>query len=407
MRKNSLSSQSNDVREEVARFEEDPSGRIGSLQYKLSRGRFEFSPARGVAIPKPGKTDVRPIVVASIEDRIVQRAILDVLQDIDALRPHFRNPHSFGGIKRGQDDELAAVPAAIAAVLKAIGAGARYAMCADISAFFTRIPKSKVIEIIGQAVADAAFTTFLEAAIRVELSNLEKVRQHADRFPTGEIGVAQGSSLSPFLGNVLLAEFDQRMNEGDCSCIRYIDDFIILAPTAQAAAARLRSAQKILKKLGMQCAPGKTSTAPIPLDSRIEFLGIELNNGLIRPASTARERFLGKIRAAFDEGRKALTSYRNGQPLAKANALLGTLKRIDGMIQGWGKHYRFCNDIRCFDRIDAELSALIREYLGLYRHERNATPDSRRSAMLGIELLGQIKLTPLKWPQTSLRRSNR
>jgi RNA-directed DNA polymerase len=117
VRANSQSSQSSDVKDEIARFEEDPSSKLASLQQRLARNRFEFSPARGVAIPKPGKKDIRPIVIAQVEDRIVQRALLDVLQDIDNLQPHFRNPYSFGGIRRGQDDELAAVPAAIAACL--------------------------------------------------------------------------------------------------------------------------------------------------------------------------------------------------------------------------------------------------------------------------------------------------
>lgn len=403
VRANSKSSQSNDVKMEIDRFEEDPSSKIGSLQQRLSRGRFEFSPARGVAIPKSGKKDIRPVVIAPVEDRIVQRALLDVLQDIDALRPYFRNPYSFGGIRRGQDDELAAVPAAIDAILKAIGAGARFAVCADISAFFTRIPKPKVIEIVGQAVVDDEFTAFLKAAINVELSNLAKLRQYAHRFPTGEIGVAQGSSLSPFLGNIVLADFDQRMNAGDCRCIRYIDDFIILAPTAKAAAARLRMARDILGTLGMECAPGKTWEKPISVAGQIEFLGIELHNGLIRPASGARARFLAKVRAAFDEGRKALTNYRNGQSLVKANALLGTLKRVDGIVQGWGKHYRFCNDLRCFENLDAEIGMLIREYLGFYRDERSAAPEARRPAMLGIELLGTIKRKPLTWPRLSSR----
>jgi RNA-directed DNA polymerase len=77
-----------------------------------------------VPIPKPGKKDIRPIVLADVETRIVQRSILDVLLGVDALQPFFRNPHSFGGIKRQKDDSLAAVPAAIKAVLDAIGAGA-------------------------------------------------------------------------------------------------------------------------------------------------------------------------------------------------------------------------------------------------------------------------------------------
>jgi hypothetical protein len=239
------------------------------------------------------------------------------------------------------------------------------------------------------------------------LKNLSNLREHASRFPTGEIGVAQGSSLSPFLGNIVLSEFDQEMNTGDCRCIRYIDDFIILAPTAKAASARLRKARKILATLGMECAPGKTSCTPIPVTDRIEFLGIELHNGLIRPALSARTRFLGKIRSAFDDSRKAITNYNNGQPLQKMNSLLGTFRRVDGVVQGWGKHYRFCNDIRCFENLDSEIGSLIRDYLGRYRDARNAVPEARRSAILGVELLGAINRTPLVWPPSPTGRVSR
>ena len=75
-------------------------------------------------------------------------------------------------------------------------------------------------------------------AIHVELSNLAALREHADRFPTEDIGVAQGSALSPLLGNIILADFDQRMNDGECRCLRYIDDFIVLGPSSAAVMAR-------------------------------------------------------------------------------------------------------------------------------------------------------------------------
>lgn len=262
----------------------------------------------------------------------MQRAILDVLQGIEALQPFFRNPHSFGGIKRQKDDPLAAVPAAINAVLDAIGAGGRYVMCADISAFFTRISKSTVGDIVGTAVGDDEFMNFFRQAIHVELSNLAHLREHADRFPTEDIGVAQGSALSPLLGNIILAAFDKQMNEGDCRCIRYIDDFIVLGPSGKAVMARLRLAKQILGALGMSFALDKTSPNAIPVTDSFEFLGIELHNGLIRPAGRARTKFLTALRTTFEQGRKALIGYRNGQLLPKAEALLGTLTKADGMI---------------------------------------------------------------------------
>ena len=365
-------------------------------------GRFRRNPH---AIPKPGKKDIRPIVLADVETRIVQRAILDVLQGIDALQPLFLNPYSFGGIKRQEGVELAAVPAAIKAVLDAIGAGSRYVVCADISAFFTRISKSSVTDIVARAVNDSAFLALFQQAIHVELTNLAELRGHAERFPTEDLGVAQGSALSPLLGNIILSDFDKRMNEGDCRCLRYIDDFIILGPSEKAVMARVRRAKRLLEELGMTFALDKTSAHAIPVANSFEFLGIELHNGLIRPASKARTKFLTSVRTTFEQGRSALIGYRNGQPLPKAEALLGTLKRADGIIQGWGKHYRFCNDRRCFENLDAELGQLIRDYLGFYSTERRNAADHRAPAMLGVELLGALERSPFEWPRTRTRKA--
>jgi RNA-directed DNA polymerase len=364
VRTNGLASKSELVRKEIEKFDENAPRNLRSLKSRLGHGTFKFPPARGIAIPKRGKNSIRPIVLAEVEPRIVQRAILDVLQSINSLQPYFCNPFSFGGIKRRTDEPLAAVPAAIKAVLDAIGDGGQFIASADISGFFTRISKSRVAAIVGRAVDDEAFITLLGQAIRVELVNLEKLRQYASRFPTEDLGVAQGSALSPLLGNIILADFDKEMNDSDCRCIRYIDDFIIIGPTEVAVRARLRRAKRILAGLDMELALDKTSQRPIPVTESFEFLGIELNNGFIRPTPRARAKFLGSLRDTFEHGRKAFNAYRNGQPLSKPEALLGTLKRVDGIIQGWGKHYRFCNDQRCFENIDSQVDALIREYLG-------------------------------------------
>ena len=402
VRANGIASKSDAVQKEIQKFDEDPYRNLRSLKSRLGHGSFKFPPARGVPIPKPGKKDIRPIVLADVETRIVQRAILDVLQGIEALQPFILNPHSFGGIRRQKDAPLAAVPAAIKAVLDAIGDGGRYVVCVDVSAFFTRISKRTVSDIIGAAVADAEFMGLFRQAIHVELANLSRLREHADRFPTEDIGVAQGSALSPLLGNIILADFDKQMNEGDCHCIRYIDDFIVLGPSDSAVMARLRLAKRILGALGMTFALDKTSAHAIPVTSSFEFLGIELHNGLIRPAGKARAKFLAALRATFDQGRKALVGYRNGQPLLKAEALLGTLKRADGIIQGWGKHYRFCNDQRCFENLDIQLGQSIRDYLGFYAGERRGADADRAPAMLGVELLGALERSPFVWPKAAI-----
>lgn len=213
-------------------------------------------------------------------------------------------------------------------------------------------------QIVRETTGDDVFTDFFRKAINVELSNLAELREKADKFPTHEIGVAQGNSLSPLLGNIILHDFDRQMNEGDCRCLRYVDDFIILAPTKNAAEARMRKAIKILGELGMALSPEKSSSTATLISDSFEFLGIELNNGLICPSRSAQEKLSAKIKAELDKSTANFRKLKSGQAVNKQHSLINTLKRVDGIVQGWGKHYRFCNDVRCFTNLDTDIGRL-------------------------------------------------
>ena len=416
IQQNGRTSKSEDVRIELERFAEDAPGNLRRLQRQLSRGTFRFEKAKGVPIPKmdaKGKPagKFRPIVLAPVESRIVQRAVLNVLVEIDALKPYVQTPYSFGGIRsprrRGEQDRkerVSAVPAAIKAVLDEIGRGAVFAASADIRAFFTRISKDHVTSIIARAVNDQEFVDFVREAVTVELENLALLKEKAVDFPTEDIGVAQGNSLSPLLGNIALADFDRAMNEGDCRCVRYIDDFIILAPSKRAANARLQKAVKILQALGMELSPEKSSAGALDISKGFDFLGIAICPGLIRPNKKARDRFIAAVESLVDDAKKVMVGFKHGNPLKRELTLLGALKRLDGMIDGWGKHYWFCNDGQTFANLDSQLSKQVGELLGCYRSVRDGTPAKRQMALFGLSELANVKRDPFTYPSPSTER---
>ena len=413
--RNGKYSNSEDVRQAIERFAVDPSTNLRSIQHRLSKGKFDFGQARGAPIQKrDGKGNptgkIRPIVIASLEARIVQRALLNVLVEIPALAQYVNTPHSFGGLRknrspqRNPEENISAVPAAIKAVLDEIGRGADWVAAADITGFFTKISKSTVTGIIRSAVDDDDLMILLDAAIKVELENLNELRKFLDQFPIEDVGVAQGNSLSPLLGNILLAEFDTTMNEGDCRCIRYIDDFIILAPTKQAADARLRRAKKLLVEFDMVLSPEKSSKQAQNVSMAIEFLGIEISPGFIRPAKKARTKFLSSIDAQLSVSKSAITGLRQGHKLDPKLALIATLKRIDGMIDGWGKHYWFCNDRQLFHAIDLKVRSAIGAYLGAYSYTRAALPESKSHLPLGLMNLAEMDRSPFNYPKSPSHR---
>ncbi|MET3472164.1 hypothetical protein ABIC78_002699 [Novosphingobium sp. 1529] len=416
IQENGRSSKSDEVRADIAKYQENAAGNLRSLQRRLSSGTFKFPPAKGVPIHKldtKGKKTgkVRPIVLASVESRIVQRAILNVLVEIPALKPSVKTEFSFGGIRSEKPkktttgekvpraERMSAVPAAVKAVLDAIAQGARFVACGDIQSFFTKISKAAVTEIIADATGDAEFTAFFSAAIRVELENLDQLRKHGADWPIEEIGVAQGNSLSPLLGNIVLAEFDREMNAGDCRCIRYIDDIIILAPNAKAANARLRKADALLGELGMKLSPDKTSSQAVSVSAGFDFLGINFCPGAVRPTQKAQMKFLASIDEIFEEGRKSLNLMKDGERNMRPHTLLGTLKRLDGMIEGWGKHYWFCNDEQIWKNVDSKINSKILHFLGVYRKVRNEAIEERRMGLLGVSELSRIAREPFSYPK--------
>jgi len=106
-----------------------------------------------------------------------------------AMKKFVVTPHSFGGFRREEGKEIAAVPAAINEVLKAIENGARFVMSADISRFFTRISKSTVRGIVLWRRSDDEFMALFDEAIKVELANLAELREKAEMFPIEDIAL--------------------------------------------------------------------------------------------------------------------------------------------------------------------------------------------------------------------------
>ncbi len=409
---NGRSSKSIGVRAEIERFAEDPSKSLRSLRHRLSRGQFKFPAATGVPIAKRDATGrrtgkVRPIVLAPVESRIVQRAILNILQHFKPLARYFDTPYSFGGIRSSRDkntesreESLSAVPGAIKCVLDEIGSGAKYVICADIRAFFTRVPREDVISVISETVNDEEFVDLLRKAVTTELDNMAELRAQADLFPIGDIGVAQGNSLSPLFGNVALFDFDAEMNMGDCRCIRYIDDFIIMAPTARAANIQLKRASKILAGKSMELSLEKTSRAAVPIERGFEFLGIEVIPGLVRPSRRARSQLITKVDNIFSGALKKYKGLLKEGKFDEMPTFVSVIREVDGVVNGWAKHYWFCSDSQILKDIDLEVERRASQFFGSFSVIKSKVPKGHVLRLWGVSSATSGKRTPFKYPSS-------
>jgi retron-type reverse transcriptase len=393
---NGISSDKEETKKLVKEFSVGIESHLETIYRHLLKGKFKFLPAQGILIPRKGKRP-RPIVKSPIPARIVQRAILDVLQSDPAIEPYYKNPASFGGIR----GKRLGVPGAVRAVYGAIRSdGAKFYIKSDIDSFFTKIPRNTVLAKISSVIPDAKFQSLLEKATHVELDNLAFLGASATFFPSYEIGVAQGCCLSPLLGNILLESFDKELNGRGITCIRYIDDFIILGPNRHKVEAAFRSALRILATHGLTAYDPKLASDKADMGevrNGFEFLGCNIRPGMISPAGKSRQRIIDAVKAALDQS-QTLMDHPRELMLADLSAV-ATLADVNNILQGWGNQYAFCNDREVLKMLDLTISRMIENYWRaiIRRYAQLTAENDLKSSrqLLGVHLLVDSKFDPI------------
>lgn len=339
-------------------------------------------------------------MVSHLDDRVVQRSILQVLSNHPPIRDLIRVPTSFGGI----EGSGSGVRKALREAVKRVQSGARYYVRSDIRDFFGSIRKQEVLQLLSRRLEDDRMLSFVGEAIEVELHNLGSLGRDARLFPLHEIGVAQGCCLSPLLGNLLLHDFNHQLNGRGLHCLRYIDDFLLLGRTETKVRKGFESALGLLESHGLTAydpwekgaKAGKGWT-----ERGFTFLGCEVRPDCIRPSSKARRRLVSKLEEVLVSSRRALLSGKRRD--LQRRDVLTTLTTVDNVLRGWGNQYSFCNDSRLWRQLDQRIDELIRKYLGFYSAARNKAsrrPDSLQVTrrLLGVHLLEDSKSDPILKP---------
>lgn len=193
-------------------------GRIELLRRRLLEGSYQPSALRRVVIPKPNGGE-RHLGVPTVEDRLVQQAILQVLQPI--LDPTF-SAHSYGF--RPNRSAHQAIEAAQAYIQE----GYDWVVDIDLEAFFDRVHHDRLMSRLGRYVADKRMRWIIRRFLQAGVMENGVVR------PTRE-GTPQGGPLSPLLANLVLDELDQELEERGLRFVRYADDCNVYVRSERAA----------------------------------------------------------------------------------------------------------------------------------------------------------------------------
>lgn len=232
---------------------------IGELAGDVLCETYRPDPMRCFEIAK-ADGNTRLICAASIRDKLVQRAVLTVLEPLgEAL---FHNA-SFG-FRPGCSREMA-----LAWLREWVRRGWTWFGDADIQSCFDSLPQTGVLQFLWILCEDAEIVALTRRWI-------DSVPCRHRPGPAGR-GIPQGMVLSPFLCNLYLHGLDERLDEECIPFVRFGDDFIVMGQDREAAETSLAVAAEQLNLLGLELNPDKTRI--IRSSGRYTFLGYRLPDG--------------------------------------------------------------------------------------------------------------------------------
>src|SRR5438132_4112392 len=187
---------------------------IAKLEQELRANQYQPQAVKRVWIPKMGSKEKRPLGVPTLRDRIVQGALLHVMEPI--FERDFA-PQSYGFRPgKGCKDALRRVD-------ELLKSGHHWVVDADLKSYFESIPQEGLMERIREKITDGRVLKLVEQMLGAGVMDSVKGWQ-----PT-EQGTPQGAVISPLLSNIYLAGLDWQMARGG------FDDFIVLCRTQEQA----------------------------------------------------------------------------------------------------------------------------------------------------------------------------
>jgi len=303
-----------------------------SIRSRLLDGTYQPQPVKRVEIPKPDG-GVRKLGVPCVVDRLIQRALLQVLQE--RWDPTF-SEHSYG-FRPGRSAHQA-----VAQAQHYVAEGYGYVVDIDLEKFFDRVNHDCLMARVAARIADRRVLKLIRAFLNAG------VMEDGMVLPVDE-GTPQGGPLSPLLSNLMLDDLDKELTCRGHRFCRYADDCNIYVRSQRAGERVITSVSRFLTtKLRLKV--NETKSAVARPEER-KFLGFSISNdgGERRIAPKALDTFKRRIR---EQTRRT-----------RGLSLLQIIEAMAPYLVGWRGYFGFCQTPRVLTNLEAWIRRRLRSYL--------------------------------------------
>lgn len=318
-------------------------------------------PIRRIYIPKPGRSEKRPLGIPSIEDRAKQMLVKL------ALEPEWEakfEPNSYG-FRPGRSCQDA-----IRAIFLSLRGKKRYILDADIDKCFDKIDHDKLLKKIGTTLP---IEKQIQSWLKSEILTVNKDQTPISNKP--ESGTPQGGIISPLLMNIALHGIEndikkyyvEKLYKGNTNIAkrdrlkqigvyRYADDFIITTKQEE----DVYNIQTFINRwLELECGLrlSQEKTKIVPSTEGFEFLGFHIITVV------SRNKYVTKIHISTKSKKRVLNKTRETIQKNKAASSAQLIKKLNPIIVGWCNYFRYCECVKDFKQVEYALFGQIRAWV--------------------------------------------